>query len=211
MIDHGETPLPPNRASYYAEDQPSLRTGSQADLDHATRRSELHGRRQPGAVGRSGSSASASTRTKGWCSTRSRYDDDGRSRSVLHRASISEMVVPYGRPGRAAGVEERVRRRRVGTRPHDAAAHARLRLRRRDPLLRRHARERAGRAVDDRERDLHARRGLRDPLEARRPATVAAARCAAVADWSSAPSRPSATTSTASSGTSTSTATSSSR
>ncbi len=26
------------------------------------------------------------------------YDDDGRTRSVLHRASISEMVVPYGEP-----------------------------------------------------------------------------------------------------------------
>ena len=25
VIDHGVTPLPPNRASYYAEDQPSLR------------------------------------------------------------------------------------------------------------------------------------------------------------------------------------------
>ena len=27
------------------------------------------------------------------------YDDDGRRRSILHRASISEMVVPYGDPG----------------------------------------------------------------------------------------------------------------
>lgn len=27
------------------------------------------------------------------------YDDDGRSRPIMHRASISEMVVPYGDPG----------------------------------------------------------------------------------------------------------------
>ena len=31
------------------------------------------------------------------------YHDDGRTRSVLHRASISEMVVPYGDPGETQG------------------------------------------------------------------------------------------------------------
>ncbi|MEQ1785901.1 MAG: primary-amine oxidase [Acidimicrobiales bacterium] len=31
------------------------------------------------------------------------YDDDGRTRSILHRASISEMVVPYGDPGPVHG------------------------------------------------------------------------------------------------------------
>jgi primary-amine oxidase len=31
------------------------------------------------------------------------YDDGGRTRSVLHRASVSEMVVPYGDPGEAQG------------------------------------------------------------------------------------------------------------
>ena len=31
------------------------------------------------------------------------YDDDGRTRSILHRASISEMVVPYGDPGEVQG------------------------------------------------------------------------------------------------------------
>ncbi len=50
VIDHGVTPLPPNRASYFAEDQPRHADRPQADLDHATRRSELHGRRQPRAV-----------------------------------------------------------------------------------------------------------------------------------------------------------------
>ena len=46
VIDHGMTPLPPNPASYYAEDQPTHARGAQADLDHAARRRELHGRRQ---------------------------------------------------------------------------------------------------------------------------------------------------------------------
>ena len=31
------------------------------------------------------------------------YDDDGRLRSIVHRASISEMVVPYGYPGENQG------------------------------------------------------------------------------------------------------------
>ena len=57
-------------------------------------------------------------------------------RSILHRASISEMVVPYGDPGADARLEERVRRGRVGPRPHGEHAHARLRLSRRDPLPR---------------------------------------------------------------------------
>ena len=31
------------------------------------------------------------------------YDDGGRIRPILHRASISEMVVPYGDPGEVQG------------------------------------------------------------------------------------------------------------
>ena len=46
-------------ASYYAEDQPRLRDGPEADLDHPARGPELHRRRQPRASGRSGRSASA--------------------------------------------------------------------------------------------------------------------------------------------------------
>ena len=55
-----------------------------------------------------------------------------------------EMVVPVRRPGADARLEERVRRRRVGPRPHGELADARLRLPRRHPLLRRDARHRAG-------------------------------------------------------------------
>ena len=42
-----------------------------------------------------------------------RYDDGGRERSVLYRASLTEMVVPYGDPAPDAGAQERLRRRRV--------------------------------------------------------------------------------------------------
>ena len=76
-----------------------MRDRPQADLDHAARGPELHRRRQPRRVAEVGVPHRASIRTKGSCCTRSRYDDDGRRRSILHRASISEMVVPYGDPG----------------------------------------------------------------------------------------------------------------
>ena len=69
-----------------------------------------------------------------------------------------------------ARLEERLRRRRVGPRADGELAHRGLRLPRRDPLLRRGARQRARRALHDRERHLHARGGLRDPLEAPRSA-----------------------------------------
>ena len=96
------------------------------------------------------------------------YEDGGRVRPILYRASVSEMVVPYGHPGPDALVEERVRRRRVGPRPHGQLADARLRLPRGDPLLRRRVRRRAGQAAHPAQRHLHARGGLRHPLEARR-------------------------------------------
>ena len=124
-----------------------MRDGPEADLDHAARRRRASPSTATSSSGRSGSSASASIRTKGSCCTRSPTTTTAGTRSILHRASISEMVVPYGDPERAARLEERVRRGGVGPRPDDAAAHARLRLPRRDPLLRRDARERAGQAV----------------------------------------------------------------
>ena len=38
------------------------------------------------------------TAREGLVLNRVSYDDDGRSRSIMHRASLSEMVVPYGDP-----------------------------------------------------------------------------------------------------------------
>jgi primary-amine oxidase len=102
VIDHGVVPLPPNAASYYAEHQPSLRT----DLKPIVIT-------QP-----EGPSFTVDGNLIRWQKWQFRiafdpyeglvlhqigYDDDGRVRSILHRASISEMVVPYGDPGEQQG------------------------------------------------------------------------------------------------------------
>ena len=120
----------------------------QADRDHPARGPELHRRRQPRRSGRSGQFRIGFDPYEGLVlhQITLRRRRPRRARSCTARRS-REMVVPYGDPGAAARLEERVRRGRVGPRAHDAAAHARLRLPRRDPLLRRDARERAGRAV----------------------------------------------------------------
>jgi len=98
VIDHGVTPLPPNRASYYPEDQPRLRS----DLKPISIT-------QP-----EGPSFTVDGNLVQWQKWQFRVafdpfeglvlhqiaynDDDGRLRPILHRASISEMVVPYGDP-----------------------------------------------------------------------------------------------------------------
>jgi primary-amine oxidase len=102
VIDHGVVPMPPNRASYYPEDQPALRT----DLKPISIT-------QP-----EGPSFTVEGNAIQWQKWQFRiafdpyeglvlhqigYEDDGRLRSILHRASISEMVVPYGDPGPTHG------------------------------------------------------------------------------------------------------------
>ena len=169
VIDHGVTPLPPNRASYYAEHQPSMRD----DLKPISIT-------QP-----EGASFTVDGNLVDWQKWQFRiafdpyeglvlhqigYDDDGR-RAVDPAPRVDLGDGRALRRSRARCTGGRTRSTRgVGPRPHDPAAHARLRLPRRDLLLRRDARQRAGQAVGHPERDLHARRGLRDPLEARRPA-----------------------------------------
>jgi primary-amine oxidase len=97
VIDHGVTPMPPNRASYYAEDQPRLRE----DLRPISIT-------QPEGVSftvdgnrvdwQNWSFRVAFDPFEGLVLHQVAYDDAGRTRSILHRASISEMVVPYGDP-----------------------------------------------------------------------------------------------------------------
>jgi primary-amine oxidase len=103
VIDHGVVPLPPNRGSYYAEDQPRLRS----DLKPISIT-------QP-----DGPSFVVDGNLVRWQKWRFRVsfdpyeglvlhqlayeDDDGRVRPILHRASITEMVVPYGDPGELHG------------------------------------------------------------------------------------------------------------
>jgi primary-amine oxidase len=96
--DHGVTSMPPNRASYLAEDQPRMRT----DLKPISIT-------QP-----DGPSFTVDGNLVRWQKWQFRIafdpfeglvlhqiaynDDDGRLRPILHRASINEMVVPYGDP-----------------------------------------------------------------------------------------------------------------
>jgi primary-amine oxidase len=99
VIDHGVVPLPPNRASFWAEDQ-------------ATLRSDL----KPISISQpDGPSFTVDGNFVRWQKWQFRVsfdpheglvlhqvayeDDDGRVRPVLHRASIAEMVVPYGDAG----------------------------------------------------------------------------------------------------------------
>ncbi len=97
--DHGVTSMPPNRASYLVADQPRMRT----DLKPISIT-------QP-----EGPSFTVEGNLVQWQKWQFRVsfdpfeglvlhqvgynDDDGRLRPILHRASISEMVVPYGDPG----------------------------------------------------------------------------------------------------------------
>ncbi len=141
----------------------------QADRDHATRGTELHRRRQLDQL----AEVAVPDRVRPVRGTRAAPGRLPRRRRPAAFDPAPRVDQRDGRPLRRsrsrARMEERVRRGRVGTRAHDATADTRLRLRRRDSLLRRHARVGDGQAVGHRERDLHARRGLRDPLEARRP------------------------------------------
>ncbi len=98
VIDHGVVPLPAEAGSYYPEDNGPLRS----DLRplHIT---------QP--EGPSFAVEGNLVRWQRWSLRVSLdpheglvlhtvgYDDAGRTRPILHRASISEMVVPYGEPG----------------------------------------------------------------------------------------------------------------
>ena len=102
VIDHGVTPLPPNRASYYAEDQARLREGlkpisiTQPEGVSFT----VDGNR---VDWQNWSFRVAFDPFEGLVLHQIGYADDGRTRPILHRASISEMVVPYGDPSPVHG------------------------------------------------------------------------------------------------------------
>ena len=98
------------------------------------------------------------------------YEDGGRVRPILHRASVSEMVVPYGHPGPMHGWKNAFDAGEWGLGRMANSLTLGCDCLGRHPLLRRGVRHRDGRAVRVGERHLPARGGLRHPLEARRPA-----------------------------------------
>ena len=210
MVDLGVVPVPARARELLPRAQRAAAHRPQAAGDHPARGPELRGGRQPRALaevvaaGRHGPAGGPGA-------------VDGRLRG--RRPGPSRRLPGLGQrdggalraPGPDARLEERLRRRRMGPGPHGQLADARLRLPRRDPLLRRRLRRRARQAAHAGQRHLHARGGLRHPLEARRHG-VGAHRGAAVAPAGRELHRHRrATTSTASTGTSTSTAPCSSR
>ena len=102
VVDHGVVPMPPDAGSYYPEDHQPLRTDLRP-LDIV----------QP--EGPSFSVEGNLVRWQGWSLRISldpleglvlhavAYDAGGEPRPILHRASICEMVVPYGHPGPGHG------------------------------------------------------------------------------------------------------------
>jgi len=98
VVDHGVVPLPPEPGSYYPEDNLPAR----ADLRELTI-SQPHG---PSFTVEGNlvcwqrwSLRVSMDPYEGLVLHTVAYTDGGRRRSILHRASICEMVVPYGDPG----------------------------------------------------------------------------------------------------------------
>lgn len=98
VIDHGATTLPTEHARYFAADHEPLRTGlkpleiTQPEGPSFTVDGNLV---QWGPF----SFRIGFDPYEGLVLHRITYDDHGRARSIVHRASVSEMVVPYGDPG----------------------------------------------------------------------------------------------------------------
>ncbi|HMD47141.1 MAG TPA: primary-amine oxidase, partial [Acidimicrobiales bacterium] len=98
LVDLGTVPLPPERGSYYPEDNGPVR----ADLRPiAIEQPEGPSFEVEGNLVRwqRWSLRVSMDPLEGLVLHTLAYDDGGRRRPVLHRASVSEMVVPYGDPG----------------------------------------------------------------------------------------------------------------
>ena len=94
------------------------------------------------------------------------YEDGGRVRPILHRAVVSEMVVPYGDPGPLHGWKNAFDAGEwgLGRMANSLALGCDClgEIRYLDAVFA----DEHGQAVDDHQRHLHPRGGLRDPLEA---------------------------------------------
>ena len=160
----------PTGARYLPDDVGPLRDRPPAARDRAARRPELHGRRQPRALAAVVVPRRLRPATRASCCTPSATTTaTGSGRSCTARRS-ARWSCPTATPAPMHGWKNAFDAGEWGLGRMANSLAARLRLPRRDPLLRRGARRRAGRAVHGHERDLPARGGLRDPLEAPRPA-----------------------------------------
>jgi len=98
ILDTGVVPLPPESGSYYPESQPALRSDLksleivQPDGPSFTVEGNLIGWQR-------WSLRVSLDAIEGLVLHQVGYEDQGRLRPVVHRASVDEMVVPYGDPG----------------------------------------------------------------------------------------------------------------
>ena len=187
------------------------RDGPQADRDHPARGPELHGRRATRVRWQKWQLRIGFTPREGLVLHEHRLRGPRTLRPIIYRASLAEMYVPYGDPAPTHRFKNVFDMGEYGVGWLANPLDARLRLPRRDPLLRRRRQRPGRRADDDPERHLHARGGRRDRLEAHRLPHRGGRGAAAAAARASRRSPPSATTSTGTSGTSTPTARSSTR
>ena len=132
-------------------------------------------------------------------------------RSIVHRASLVEMYVPYGDPAPTHRFKNVFDQGEYGVGLAGQLARAGLRLRRAHPLLRRRRQRQRRRLRRDPQRHLHARGGRGHRVEAHGLPHRGDAGAAAPSAGDLLRSPPSATTSTGTSGTSTPTARSSTR
>ena len=102
VVDLGVVPMPPEKGSYLPADVGPMRDdlGGWRSSSPTVRASTSTGTSCTGSDGRSGW---ASIPTKGLVLHTVGYHDGDRVRPVLHRASVCEMVVPYGDPGAMHG------------------------------------------------------------------------------------------------------------
>ena len=102
VLDTGVVPLPPELGSYYPEDQPALRTDLRPleivqpeGPSFTVEGNHLRWQRWSMRV--------SFDAVEGLVLQQVEYEDQGRARPILYRASVSEMVVPYGDPGPVHG------------------------------------------------------------------------------------------------------------
>ena len=177
--DHGVVPIPPETGNFDAEAGGAAARRPQAARDHPARGPELHASTAASCAGSAGSCTSASRPARGSSCTASATEDGGRLRSILHRASLSEMVVPYGDPSPThyfknafdAG-ENGVG---VAASPLTRGCDCLGEIRYLDAVVS----DADGAPVHDPERDLHARGGHGRALAPHRVARRRRARCAA--------------------------------
>ena len=99
VLDFGRrAPAPRTRHLPVGRQRPGPRRPPAA-RDRPARGGELHPRRAPAELAEVVDAPVHASRWRAWSSTRWATTTTARTRPVLHRASISEMVVPYGDPG----------------------------------------------------------------------------------------------------------------